>query len=319
MVEKARIFHCVDVHGSEMVWRKILSIPKLHKVNVILVSGDLTGKLIIPIIEESPGNYKTMVYGRWMKASGEDGLRKLIDKITFSGFYVHVCDQKEYDELKNSPKKVEELFNKYMKERLKRWLDSLEEKIPRDVTFVMMPGNDDSFEIDEMIKSYEDRVIYPLGKVINICLDYQMLSFEWVNPTPWNTPREAPEEELWKKLEKIRDIYSGDWRKVILNFHCPPYCTKLDLAPKLDKNLKPVVFLGGIVYENVGSKSIRRFIEENQPLLSLHGHIHESFATDYVGKTLAMNPGSEYSEGVLRGFLIDITKDGVDKWWKIEG
>ncbi len=319
MVEKVRLFHATDVHGSEIVWRKWLSIPKVHKADILLLCGDLTGKLIIPIIEENPGQYKTMVYGQWINASGEGELRKLIDKITFSGFYTHVCNQDEYDELMKNPKKVDELFRGYMKERLQRWLDMIEEKLPENIKLVMMPGNDDSLEIDKLIKDHEDRVIYPLEKVVDLCFDYKMLSFEWVNPTPWDTPREAPEEELWKKLEKIKSMFSGNWNRTVLNFHCPPYGTKLDLAPKLDKNLKPVVFLGRVIYDNVGSKAVRRFIEENQPILSLHGHIHESYASDYIGKTLAINPGSEYSEGVLRGFIIDLTKEGVEKWWKIEG
>jgi Icc-related predicted phosphoesterase len=216
MVDKVRLFHAVDVHGSEVVWRKWLSIPKVHKVNILLLCGDLTGKLIIPIIEESPGRYKTMVYGRWINASGEDELKKLVDKITFSGFYTHVCSQEEYDELMKNPKRVDELFRNYMKERLQRWLNMIDEKLSKDITVVMMPGNDDSFEIDELIKAHEDRVIYPLEKVVDLCFDYKMLSFEWVNPTPWDTPREASEEELWKKLEKIKDMFSGDWKEGLL-------------------------------------------------------------------------------------------------------
>jgi len=318
-VDKVRLFHAVDIHGSEIVWRKWLSVPRVYKANILLLSGDLTGKIIIPIIDEGSGRYRTMIYGRWVEASGVDGLRKLIDKISSIGFYAHVCSPSEYDELRGDSRRVDELFRMYMRERLERWLRMIDEKLPGDVVVVMMPGNDDSFEIDEVIKRYGDRVIYPLGRVVDLCFDYKMLSFEWVNPTPWGTPREASEDELWRMLLRVRDMFSGDWRRVILNFHCPPYCTKLDLAPKLDKNLRPVVFLGRIIYDNVGSRSVRRFIEENQPLLSLHGHIHESYAYDYIGRTLAMNPGSEYSEGVLRGFIIDLTRDGIEKWWRVEG
>ncbi len=318
-VEKVRLFHAVDVHGSEIVWRKWLSIPKVHKADILLFCGDLTGKLIIPIIEDKKEHYKTQVYGRWVEASDEAGLAKLVEKITCSGFYTHVCTPDEYDRLMKNPEGVNKLFREYMRERIERWLDMVNEKLPKEIKVVVMPGNDDSFEIDEIIKAHEDRVIYPLEKVVNLCFDHQMLSFDWVNPTPWDTPREASEEELWKKLEKLKTKFSGEWDKAIVNFHCPPYGTKLDLAPKLDKTLKPVVFLGRVIFEHVGSKSIYRFIHENQPMLGLHGHIHEAYASDKIGKTLVINPGSEYSECILRGFIVDLDKNGVDKWWKIEG
>lgn len=319
MVGKVRLFHAVDVHGSEVVWRKWLSIPNVHKADILLFCGDLTGKLVVPVIEEKPGQYKTKIYGRWVKAKGEEGCKKLVDKINSIGFYAHVCTPDEYEYLMGRPEEVNKLFQEYMRERLERWLSMVDEKLPEHVKVIVMPGNDDSFEIDEIIKAHGDRVIYPLDKAVDLCFDYEMLSFDWVNPTPWGTPREASEEELWERLQKLRDLISVDWNKVIVNFHCPPYGTKLDLAPKLDKNLKPQVFLGSVIYEHVGSNSVKKFIKENQPLLGLHGHIHESYAADRIGKTLVINPGSEYSEGILRGFIIDLTKDGVGKWWKIEG
>jgi len=319
MAEKVRIFHAVDVHGSELVWRKWLNIPKIHNANILLFCGDLTGKLIVPVVEEKPGHYKSMLYGRWVKAKGEKELNKLLEKFKSIGFYPHVCSKDEYEYLKEHPEEVDKLFHKYMVERLDSWLNMVEEKLPDDVMVVVMPGNDDAQVIDETIKAHSDRVIYPLGKAVNLCFNYEMLSFEWVNPTPWNTPREAPEEKLWEMLEDLANKVTVDWDKVILNFHCPPFGTEIDLAPKLDKNLKPVTFLGEVIFVHVGSKSVRKFIEQYQPMLGLHGHIHESSAADRVGKTLVINPGSEYSEGILRGFLIDLTKDGIEKWWKIEG
>jgi len=67
------------------------------------------------------------------------------------------------------------------------------------------------------------------------------------------------------------------------------------------------------VMHGAGSKSVRRAIEKYQPLLGLHGHIHESQSVAKIGKTTCINPGSEYGEGVLRGCIV-ILGDG-----KIEG
>jgi Icc-related predicted phosphoesterase len=64
--------------------------------------------------------------------------------------------------------------------------------------------------------------------------------------------------------------------------------------------------MGGEVTGPVGSTAVRAAIEEHQPLLSLHGHIHESGGAVRIGRTLAINAGSEYGEGVLRGVLVTV-------------
>jgi Icc-related predicted phosphoesterase len=60
--------------------------------------------------------------------------------------------------------------------------------------------------------------------------------------------------------------------KTIFNFHCPPYASNLDDVPEIDENLN--VLNAGHSLVPVGSTAVRRLIEEYQPLLSLHGHIH---------------------------------------------
>ena len=48
-----------------------------------------------------------------------------------------------------------------------------------------------------------------------------------------------------------------------------------------------------------------------QPLLGLHGHIHEATGVRRSGRTLAVNPGSDYSTGALNGALITLERDKV--------
>jgi len=74
-----------------------------------------------------------------------------------------------------------------------------------------------------------------------------------------------------------------------------------DQAVALDKEFRPVMRGGSPVITGVGSSAVRQALSRFQPMLSLHGHIHESRGEARIGKTLALNPGSEYSEGVLRG------------------
>jgi len=57
--------------------------------------------------------------------------------------------------------------------------------------------------------------------------------------------------------------------------------------------------------------AVREAIEKYKPLLGLHGHIHESRGVVNIGRTLCINPGSEYGEGIIRGAIVDLAKDKV--------
>ena len=92
----------------------------------------------------------------------------------------------------------------------------------------------------------------------------------------------------------------------IFNLHVPPYDSKLDTAPAVQSDLSVKTSMGQPMSGPVGSTAVRGAIERYQPLLSLHGHIHESAGAVHIGRTLAINPGSEYGEGILRGALIRI-------------
>ena len=320
-----RLFFSTDVHGSELVWRKWLNTPKLRGAKIVLFCGDLTGKSVIPLIKKGENKWICRVVGRNWEVKNEEEKRKMEKRISDLGYYPVEMTPSEVEEYKNNPRKLEELFKEVMTSRLRRWLQMAVENLGKEVKIICMPGNDDEFYIDDVIKEFEkeyDNIIYPLDKVVEFeeLPGYQMISLDYVNPTPWNTPREDSEKGIWKRLEKLAKMISVDWDHVILNFHCPPYNTRLDLAPKLDKRLKPVTVMGQVVMEHVGSKSVRKFIEKNQPLIGLHGHIHESYASDKIGRTLVVNPGSEYMSGILRGFIIDITPEGgLERYWKVEG
>jgi hypothetical protein len=97
----------------------------------------------------------------------------------------------------------------------------------------------------------------------------------------------------------------------IFNFHCPPYATGIDSGPKLGADFRVTAGAGGVEMVPVGSTACRDAIERHQPLLGLHGHLHESRGTYKLGRTLCVNPGSEYTEGVLRGALFELKKGKV--------
>ena len=129
-----------------------------------------------------------------------------------------------------------------MQKRIKKWLDLATSDIKdENIRIIINPGN-------------------PLKKVVGLDDEYEMVSCEWVNPTPWNSPRECSEKELMRKLD-VEIARLGHVENAIFNFHSPPYNTAIDQAPKLEKNLKPVTFLGRPQMENVGSKSVREAIQ----------------------------------------------------------
>jgi Icc-related predicted phosphoesterase len=168
----------------------------------------------------------------------------------------------------------------------------------------MAAGNDDHFEVDKVIED-SSVIVNCNNKNVDVG-EHEMITFSWANPTPWNTPREKPDEELEPMLEELVAMIN-DKPNAIFNFHAPPYGYALDLAPKLDENL--VQAADNKIH--VGSRAVAKMIEKYQPLLGLHGHIHESRGAQKIKHTLIVNPGSEYSEGILKGAVIILEKNKI--------
>jgi len=308
--------YVADIHGSETVWRKWISAQAIYGIDVSILAGDLSGKVIVPVINEPDGTYTCRHEGRIEKASNEKELETITKGLRGRGVYPYLSSYEEVQRLKSSPDEVEQLFRKVIVDETDRLLKIAEDNIQADKMVIVTPGNDDITDIDRAIHRHR-RIVNPLGKAVKLPLGYEMISLEYSNPTPWKTPRECSEEELWRRLEALVSLVSVDWGKVVCNFHCPPYGTRLDLAPKLDKNLRPIYTLGNPEFANVGSVSIRKFLEKHQPLVSLHGHIHEASGIEQIGKTTAFNPGSEYTSGVFKAIVIELDVNGIANWFKI--
>jgi len=313
-----RIFYASDVHGSEKVFRKFLNAGRVYKADIIILGGDITGKLIIPIIKQSNGTYTCHFLGSNMILKTEEERRDMEKKIRFAGFYPFYTDMDEIRELDANKKKRDELFDELMIESVRSWIELAEKSIgSTGIKCFIMPGNDDRFIIDSVLEE-SDFIINPDEKVMYIDDDHEMISLSNSNITPWNAPRDVTEEEIKSKIEKmVKKVEDMD--NCIFNFHCPPYNSGLDLAPKLDKNLKPVTRGGQFEMIPVGSTAIRHAIEKYQPLLGLHGHIHESRGFTKIGRTICINPGSEYSQGFLDGAIVNLNEKKVLSYLLIRG
>jgi uncharacterized protein len=296
-----RIFFATDIHGSEVCWRKFLNSAAFYKADLVVLGGDVTGKAMVPIVAHSD-HWQVTLRGESMRLDTRQELDDIIARIRNSGFYPAVVSGDELDHLNGNETAIDQRFSQEMISSLDRWLDMADGKLRGgQIPCILNGGNDDIFEIDAIIES-SPCVSFAEGKLLDLD-GFSLVSMGWTNPTPWDTYREAPEAELAAKIETVAALVP-DMGTTIFNFHAPPYGTGLDEAPALDENLRPMH--GGAVMKPVGSTAVRDAITRHQPLLSVHGHIHESRGIKKMGRTLAINPGSVYGDGVLQGAVIDL-------------
>jgi Icc-related predicted phosphoesterase len=221
--------------------------------------------------------------------------------------------------LKQDPAGVSDLFRKLISETMSRWIDLAEERLAgTGIQCIFAPGNDDPFFIDGVLGSSAS-VINPDQRVIELPGGFPMISVGYSNRTPWDSPRELDEDDLAVVIDREAGKLA-DPAKAIFNLHVPPKDTPIDQAVALDREFRPRMSGGSPVISGVGSSAVRDSIARYQPMLSLHGHIHESRGEARIGRTLALNPGSEYSEGVLRGVIVNLSaKKGVRGYQLVAG
>ncbi len=289
-----------------------------YKADVALVAGDLTGKAIVPIAERD-GRYEAELFGVHRTARGDTELAQLERDIADVGYYSFVAAREEAERLAGDEKERDALLHRLMNERIEAWMRLATERLAdSDVPLYLIPGNDDDFAIDPILSSDEFTPVNVDGKVVDMPGGLQLLSYGWSNLTPWHTPREVPEEELFERLDELADQVR-DPRRAVFMIHVPPHDSGLDTAPILDENLRPTVSAGDVLRGPVGSTAVRRLIEERQPILSIHGHVHESGGERKIGTTVCVNPGSEANHGILRGYLVDIGDGGIELVQRVEG
>ena len=249
----------------------------------------------------------------------EQDLRALERDIADVGYYSFVAESDEAEALVGDEAGRTALLQRLMAERIESWMALAAERLAdTGVPLFLIPGNDDDLAIDAILDRPGQRVTNVDGQVVELPGGLELLGFGWANPTPWDTPRELPEDELEANLETLA-AQVRDQRRAVYLVHVPPYDSGLDTAPILDEDLRPTISAGDVLRGPVGSTAVRRVLERHQPLLGVHGHVHESGGERRIGRTLCINPGSEANAGVLRGYLVDVGDDGVDRAIRVEG
>ncbi len=309
-----KVFFATDLHGSEVCWKKFLNSAKFYGADVLICGGDMTGKAIVPIVSEN-GHF-TYALGGEQQAVAAEQVGEVEANIRRKGYYPLQMSVERLHELDQDPAKRAACFQEVMLEGVDRWMKLAADKLRgTGIRCFVSPGNDDEMEVDDVIRRAE-LVELVEGRVVDI-EGFSMISTGWSNPTPWNTHREESEDQLAKRIEDMASQVT-DPSRAIFNLHCPPYKSGLDEAPAIDADLR--LLHGGRALRPVGSTAVREAIEKHQPLISLHGHIHESKGAIKIGKTLSINPGSAYEEGMLMGAIVQLdSKKGIKSYQLVNG
>ena len=310
---RTKVYFVTDVHGSERCFRKFVNAGSFYGVNVLVLGGDITGKMIVPFVDQGNGTCKCNYGGEEITLKSQEERDKMIKKVRDSGYYPHLTEPKEMEELQAKRELVDRLFDVLMSESIDRWMRFAEDRLRgTGIKCYISPGNDDRYAIDPALDS-SDYVVNPEEKVVDIDGEHEMITMGHTNHTPWKSPREVDEAVLTDKIERMTSQVK-DMKKAVFNLHVPPINTTIDQAPLLDKDFKPVVSGGQILMTAAGSTAVRESIEKHQPLLGIHGHIHEARGVVKIGRTICINPGSEYNSGILRGLLCELDRDAVKSY-----
>lgn len=311
-----RVFYATDLHGSDVTWRKFINGAKFYGADVLICGGDLMGKVVVPIIREGSDKWRASLQGQSHELRGTEQLEEFKRKLSTLGHYMTEVDVADYEDYLSDDEKIANLFDQLATERLHQWVELAEERLAgTHVRCLLTGGNDDTIEVLARLESMGTEHVVPCeGKVVPLDDHHTVASLGYSTPTPWNTPRELPDEAIGGHIATLLEGIE-DPTHCIFNFHAPPLDSGLDTCIQLDTSVwppAPVTRHGQPVYYGAGSRSVRDAVQQYHPVVGLHGHIHESRGIQRFDGSPALNPGSEYSEGILRGAIVTIS-DGAMK------
>ncbi|MGA7923931.1 MAG: metallophosphoesterase [Thermoplasmata archaeon] len=310
MAKATRLLFVADLHGSAICFRKFINAAKVYNAQVLLVGGDIASKTVTPVFE-GPPEWTATVEGESRRARSKEELAALEDWLRNSATVPLQTTRSEWAELIANRPKADAVFERQSLRELEHWLSWAKERLRGGTTRLLLGlGNDDFTSMEDVI-ARDDVAELTDNTVVRLDEHHEILTLQYSNRTPWATPRELTEEAIATKLDEgQRQLEHPD--RAIFNLHVPPHGTNLDLAPRLTHDLTKVMAPGGdpdLVH--VGSTAVRAAIDRYQPLLGLHGHIHESRGYARLGRSICLNPGSAYGEGTLLGVVVDLVADGI--------
>jgi uncharacterized protein len=302
-----RIFFAADLHGSQPTFRKFLGAAAFYECDALVFGGDLMGKALVPIVRTN-GVFRAHFQGRDHEFE-KDGLDSFTRSVELPGFYWQVFEPDEYEAVRADELAQLGWFQRLASERLQEWLSVAEERLTGSgVCMYLTGGNDDEPAMLEVLDRHEGpNVVASEDRIVELDDEHTMVTVGLSTVTPWDTPREASEEEIAAAID--RSVGSvPDVGRCVFNLHCPPKDTPIDTCLKLEKRPgelpRPIREAGRFLTTGGGSVAVRDAVARYQPLVALHGHIHESMGRFRLGSTQCFNPGSEYVQGTLNGWIV---------------
>lgn len=309
MAKRTRLYFATDLHGSSKCFRKFLNAGPTYSADVLVLGADLGGKAIQGIVRGSRGRWHARFIGTDHDVTEGAELEALEKLIEDHGYYPYRAEPGEL-EARQADGTLDALFLELMAARLRGWMALADERLrPNRIPLYVMLGNDDPAPLRAVLDE-AGWAIQAEGRVLQLDEDHELLSWGFSNLTPFHSHREQTEPELARSIATMAASLR-DPERAVFNIHVPPIASGLDDAPLLDQNLTVQQSLGQVKFAPAGSTAVREAITSLQPLLGLHGHIHESAGIRRIGRTIAINPGSDYSTGALNGALIALERDKV--------
>jgi Icc-related predicted phosphoesterase len=306
--QEARLFFATDIHGSERCFRKFINAAEFYAVRYLVLGGDITGKSLVAI-DPDEGGWRVSYHDHEHRGLSESGRRDVERYIRDRGDYP--VTGRRAEAARAGEEEREAVFKEVVLESIASWLELAEERLRGGATRCFVTaGNDDYWEIDDLLRQ-SDVVEFVDGQRVELDDPHEMITTGHSNLTPWKTPRELDEDALAELIDSMaRDVKNP--RNLVAVLHVPPRGTDLDQAPQIDEDFTVQLESGAPRMGPVGSTAVRSFIETSEPLLSLHGHVHESRAVERIGRTVCVNSGSVYTEGVLYGALVTLGDEQVE-------
>ena len=304
-----RLFFAADLHGSQPTFRKFLGAAAFYGCDALVFGGDLMGKALVPIVR-SNGVFRARFQDRDHEFE-KDGMDAFTRSVELPGFYWHVFEPDEYEAVKDDELARLALFQLLASERLAEWISLAEDRLAgRGIRMYLTGGNDDEPAMLEVLDRHDGpNVIACEDRVVDLDDEHTMITVGLSTVTPWDTPREASEEVIAAAIDRSAETVP-DVGRCVFNLHCPPKDTPIDTCLKLERVPgelpKPIRVAGRFLTTGGGSVAVREAVGRYQPLVALHGHIHESAGRFRLGRTQCFNPGSEYVQGTLNGWIVSL-------------
>ena len=272
------VYYASDIHGSDRLWRKFVNAGKFYDADVLVMGGDITGKAVVPI-DPDQRRAACARADRRRVAPGEE-LESLETQIRNRGFYPYVTTEDELAAAHGDEQAIAELFRRAMADSVRALAEARRGAARRHRDPAVhdarqrrragAAGGSGRVAAGRRLRGHRGGARRPDPDAV--VRDRQ--------PDALELAARAARGAAGRASRAAGGAARRTRRAASSTFTCRRRGRRLDQAPELDATLKPVVRGGSVAMISAGSQAVRELIERYQPLVALHGHIHESRGDD---------------------------------------